>query len=157
LGESKADRPLAQAALGRVPDKAKKILVALGDGRQQVRAVAAEWLGQIGGKAAIQPLKEAFRGEKQEIVKGAIMAALESLGADVNEFLNRDTLLDEAKKNLAKKKPRGMEWVPLDRLPPLHWEDTGDQVDPAVIQWWLVQGVAQKVPVAGALLRRYLS
>src|SRR5947209_5985884 len=83
-GESKTDRPLAQQALATVPDKTAKILVALGDGRQGTRAAAAGWLGEVGDPAAIEPMKEAFRKEKQEVVKGAIMSALDALGADVN-------------------------------------------------------------------------
>ena len=70
LGESKADRPLAQAALGSVPDKAAKSWSRSSDGRQTVRASAAEWLGKIGDPAAIEPLKEAFRKEKQEVRQG---------------------------------------------------------------------------------------
>lgn len=157
LGESKADRPLAQAALATVPDKASKVLVALGDGRQGARAAAAEWLGKIGDPSAIEPLKEAFRKEKQEVVRGAVMSALDALGADVNEFLDRGALHREAEAGLAKKRPRGMEWVPLDALPALHWADTGKSVDPQVVQWWVVQSIQQKSPVAGPLLRRYLA
>jgi hypothetical protein len=156
LSESKGERPEAQAALATVPDKAARILVALGDGRQAVRAAAAEWLGRIGDPSAVEPLKEAFRREKQEMVKGAMMTALDTLGADVNEFLDRDTLLKEAVAGLAKKRPKGMDWAPLDRLPQLHWEDTGAPVDPRIPQWWLVQGVQQKSPACGPLLRRYL-
>jgi HEAT repeat protein len=156
LGDSKADRPLAQAALATVPDKASKIQVALQDGKQAVRAAAAEWLGKIGDAAAIEPLKEAVRKEKQEFVKGTMMAALEALGADVQEFLDRGALLAEAEAGLKKKRPRGMEWVPLESLPPLHWADTGASVDPPIVQWWLVQSIQQKTPVPGPLLRRYL-
>ena len=108
LGESKTERPLAQAALATVPDKAAKVVVALADGRQVVRAAAAEWLGKIGDPSAIEPLKQAVRKEKQESVKGVLMAALETLGADVNEFLDRGALLEEAKKGLAKKQPADM-------------------------------------------------
>jgi hypothetical protein len=156
LSENKGDRPLAQAALATVPDKASKVVVALKDGRQTVRAAAAEWLGKIGDKAAVEPLKEAFRKEKQELVKGAYMTALDALGADVNEFLDRGALLKEAKAGLAKKTPKGMDWVPFDRLPALHWEDTKEPVAPEIVRWWLVQGVQQKSAVAGPLLRRYL-
>jgi hypothetical protein len=84
------------------------------------------------------------------------MTALDVLGADVNEFLDRKTLLAEAEAGLAKKRPRGMEWVPLDSLPRIHWEDTGKPVDPRIVQWWIVQGIQQKSPVCGPLLRRYL-
>ena len=157
LGDNKTDRPLAQAALATVPDKASKIIVALGDGRQVARAAAAEWLGKIGDPAAIEPLKEAFRKEKQEVVKGTIMSALEVLGADVNEFLDRGSLLTEAQAGLKKKRPKGMEWVPLDRLPALHWADDGTAVDPEIVQWWVVQSVQQGSPLAGPILRRYLA
>ncbi len=156
LGESKTERPMAQAALATVPDKAAKVVVALADGRQAVRAAAAEWLGKIGDPAAIEPLKTAVRKEKQESVKGVLMTALEALGADVNEFLDHGALLEEATKGLAKKRPAGLEWFPLDALPPLHWQDTGAAVDPHIVRWWVVQGVQQKTAVPGPVLRRYL-
>jgi hypothetical protein len=156
LGEAKTDRPLAQAALARVPDKTSRILVALQDGRQAVRAVAAEWLGQIGEAAAVEPLKQAFRKEKQEAVRGAILLALEACGADIAEFLDRDALLAQAEAGLARKRPKGMEWVPLDALPALHWQDSGQPVDPRIVQWWLVQAIQQNSPVCGPLVRRYL-
>lgn len=156
LGESKADRPLAQAALKTVPGKTEKILVALADGRQGVRAAAAEWLGDIGDAAAIDPLKAAFRKEKQEAVKGVMMAALEKLGADVNEFLDRKALAKEAAAGLAKKLPAGMDWFPLDRLPAVRWQDTGKPVEPDVVKWWIVQAVQQKSPACGPVLRRFL-
>jgi HEAT repeat protein len=157
LGEAKGDRVLAQAALASLPDKASRILVGLRDGRQGVRAAAAEWLGKIGDPAAIEPLKEAFRKEKQETPKAAIASALEACGADIQEFLDRDSLSKEAEAGLAKKRPKGLEWFPLDSLPALHWQDTGQAVDPKVVQWWLVQGVQQKSPVCSPLLRHYLA
>jgi hypothetical protein len=157
LSENKADRPLAQAAMATVPNKTLQILVALKDGKQAIRAAAAEWLGKLDDKSAIEPLKAAFRQEKQEAVKGAMMTALDALGADVNEFLNRDDLLKEAEAGLKKKRPKGMEWFALDSLPRLHWQDSGAEVDPRIAQWWVVQSVAQKSPACGPLLRRYLA
>src|SRR5690606_30053971 len=68
LGESKTLRPLAQKALGTVPDKAEKVIVALGDGKQTVRAAAAEWVGALGDSRAIEPLRRAYKKEKQEFV-----------------------------------------------------------------------------------------
>jgi hypothetical protein len=156
LGESKTDRPLAQAALRTVPGKAEKIVVALSDGRQAVRAAAAEWLGDIGDPSAVGPLREAFKKEKLEVVKGVMMTALEKLGADVNEFLDRQALLKEAEAGLKKKLPAGMDWFPLDRLPAVRWQDTGEAVDPQVVKWWVVQAVQQKSPAAGPILRRFL-
>jgi HEAT repeat protein len=156
LGEGKSERAAAQTALAAVPDKAAKIIVALADGRQGIRAAAAEWLGQVGDPLAVAPLKDALRKEKQEAVRGAMLLALEALGADVNEFLNRDALGEEAAAGMAKKRPKGMEWLPLDRLPALYWQDTGKPVDPEIVRWWVVQSIQQKSPVPGPLLRRYL-
>ena len=122
-----------------------------------MRAAAAEWLGKLGDKSAVEPLKAAFVKEKSEVTKGTIMHALDELGASVDEFLDRDKLLEEAKSGMAKKLPKGMEWVPLDGLPKVHWQDTGKQVDAKIVQWWIVQCIQQKSPTCGPLLKRYLS
>ncbi len=157
LGEGKLERIMAQKALEALPGKASKIIVALKDGKQNIRSAAAEWLGKIGDQAAIEPLKEAFQKEKNEIAKGTIMLALDALKANVDQFLNRDDLASEAKSGLSKKLPKGMEWVPLDNLPKLHWEDTGKQVDTTIVRWWVMQAIQQKTPACGPILRRYLS
>lgn len=157
LGEAKTLRPWAQEALAGVDGKTERILVALGDGKQAVRAAAAEWLGRLGDPSALAPLKEAFEKEKQELVKGAILAALETLGADLDELFDRKSLAAEAKKGLAKKLPKGMEWFPLDALPRLHWADDGSEVEPDLVRWWVVQAVRCKSPVPGPLLRRTLA
>lgn len=157
LGEAKTDRPTAQAALASVPNKTEKVLVALKDGKQVVRTAAADWLGRLGDPSAVKPLIDAFRKEKHELAKGVMLSALDALGADLDEFINRKALLAEAEKGLAKGRPKGMEWVPLDSLPALHWEDTGDAVDPRITQWWVVQSIQQKSPVGSPLLRKLLS
>lgn len=156
LSEAKTERRPAQDALNTVPGKVEKIIVALGDGKQGVRSAAAEWLGRLGDSVAIEPLKKAFNKEKNEQAKGIIVHALDLLNADVNEFLNRDNLLAEAKSGLSKKLPKGMEWVDLDNLPTLHWKDTGKTVDPDIVKWWVVQSIQQKSPVCGPILKRYL-
>lgn len=156
LGEAKGDRLPAQEVLATSARKTEKIAVALGDGRQGVRQAAAEWLGRLGDPAAVEPLKQAFRKEKQESVKGAIMGAFENLKADVNEFLDRKKLADEAVKGLAKKRPKGLDWFPLESLPALHWADNGEAVVPEIVQWWVVQGVQQKLVGASPLLSQYL-
>lgn len=156
LGETKSERLPAQEALDTVPGKTEKIVGSLGDGKQSVRAAAADWLGRLGDQSAIGPLKKAFEKEKIELVKGSIMHALDALNANVDEFLDREKLLLEARSGLAKKRPKGMEWVPLDSLPQLHWADTKEPVDPAIIQWWVVQSIQQKSPVCGPVIRRYL-
>lgn len=156
LGDTKADRIPAQNALVTIEGKTEKILLALQDGRQETRAAAADWLGRLKDPAAIEPLKTAFRKEKQEFVKGIYMGALESLGASVDEFLDRKKLLKEAEAGLAKKRPKGMDWFPVAAMPAIHWADTGKPVDPKILHWWVVQTVQQKSPTCGPLLRRYL-
>ncbi len=156
LGESKTLRPLAQDALQTVSGKADKIIVALGDGKQAVRGSAAEWLGKLGNEAAIDPIRKAYRKEKQELVKGQMLVALEALGHDISEFFNRTQLAKDAEKGLKKKLPKGLEWVPLDSLPVLHWEKSRRKVAPDIVKWWVVQSVQHKSPTPGPLLRRYL-
>lgn len=157
LGEGKSERRLAQDALNTVPGKVEKIILFLSDGKQNVRSAAAEWLGRLGESSAVEPLKKAFQKEKNEQAKGIIMHALDLLNADVDEFLNRDKLLEEARAGLLKKLPKGIEWLSLDNLPPLHWKDSGKAVEPEIAKWWIVQSIQQKTPVCGPILKRYLS
>ena len=156
LGETKLDRFLAQKALINVPDKASKIIVALGDGRQGVRAAAADWLAELQDPVAIEPLKAAFLKEKQEFVKGKLIHALDCLGANVEEFLDRRKLLKEAEQTLKKKPPKGADWIPLDAMPVLHWADSGEAVDSRIVRAWILQSVARKSPAPDALVQRYL-
>ncbi len=155
MGEIKTDRAPAQAALRTLPEKAKRVVVGLTNTRQSVRDVAAEWLGNIGDKSAVPALKTAFRKEAQEVTKGVIMIALEKLGADVTEFLDRKALAKEAEAGM--KKPPKMYGIELDKVPAVHWADTGKPVDPTIVQWWLVQAAAQNAPACGPILRRYLA
>jgi len=156
LGNSKPLRPLAQEALIQVPDKLPRIVAALQNGQQDIRCSAAEWLGRLGDQKAAKPLKQAFLVEKQEMVKGAILTALERLGADVNEFLDRDALLTQAEIGL-KKMPKSLAWLPLHELPILHWRDSGQEVDRRIVRWWVVQSIQHKSHVSGPLLGRYLA
>ena len=156
LGDVKADRLPAQNGLASIEGKTERVLKSLEDGRQETRVAAAEWLGRMNDPAAIEPLKAAFRKEKQEFAKGIYMGALEALGADVDEFLDRKKLLKEAEAGLAKKRPKGMDWFPVSSLPAVHWADTNEAVEPTILHWWIVQTVQQKSPTCGPLLRRYL-
>lgn len=155
LGAAKTDRPLAQAALARLPDKAPKVAAALTNGKPAVREVAAEWLGNLGDDSVVPALKAAYRKETHETVKGVIMVALEKLKADVSEFLDRKKLAKEAAAGLEKAPKVG--GVELTKLPKVHWQDTGKPVDPEVVKWWVVQAAQQNSPACGPILRRYLA
>jgi hypothetical protein len=156
LSGSKGDRPLAQAALASIPKKGKKVAVALADGRQAVRQAAAEWLAELGEPDVVPDLKAAFAKEKQEVVKGILISALEKCGCDVTEFMDRKKLAKEADEGIKKKIPASLSWFPFDSLPKIHWEDTGKPVEPSILKWWIVQAVTQKTAIPGPLVRRYL-
>ena len=58
----------------------------------------------------------------------AIITALERLGEDVSSCFDQATLVREAEAGLAKPRPKGLDWLPVDRLPALRWQD-GTPVD----------------------------
>ncbi|MCA8992057.1 MAG: DUF4132 domain-containing protein [Planctomycetaceae bacterium] len=154
LGEGKSDRPLARKALLGSPSALPRALAAVKDGRQAVRIAGAEFLGELGDESAIDPLKKALKAEKLEMVKGALLQAIEQLGGDVDEFLGRRKQLLDAKKGLEKKRPKGMEWIALDRLPEVRWAEDDKPVASEILQWWIIQSVQFKLPTCGAILRR---
>jgi hypothetical protein len=155
LGTVRAERSFAQMALDRFPDKTARVIGALANGKQEVRAAAADWLGRMGDSQAVEPLKRALKKEKYDGPRGTIMAALERLGVPLDEFLDRSALAGEAETGLRKGVPEELSWFPFAQLPAVHWEDTGQQIPPAVLQWWIVQAHKLKTPEPGVLLRRY--
>ena len=155
LGSAKTDRPAAQEALNRFADKEKRIIAALGDGKAETRAVAAQWLGKLRHAPAIEALETAVAKEKHDIAKGAQLDALELLGRPVDKYLKRDALEAEAGKTLAKGLPKDLEWFPWTALPEIHWADTSHAVPIDVVKLLLVQAVKQKTPEPNAVLRKY--
>ena len=101
----KGERAAAQRCLENAPDKLDRLTRYLTVRDAESRQLAAEWLGRIGDARAIDPLLTELKREKSEFVKGAMMTALENLGAPVEQFLNRDGLLKEAAEALAKGGP----------------------------------------------------
>lgn len=151
----KTERALAQAALERVPDKVPRLIAALTGGASESRAAAADWLGRLQEAAATEPLLAALEREKNEAAKGALMSALEALGAPVEKFVSRSRLAKEAVAGLAKGAPSDLAWFPLDQLPSVHWADNGRSVGAEVLKWLLVHSCKLKSPEPGPLLRRY--
>lgn len=151
----KSERPDAQRCLESASDKLERLVVGLGAGSAETRFAAAEWLGRLGNKGAIEPLLAAVKREKNEAAKGAMMLALELLGVPVDQFLDRAALLKEAEKGLSKELPEDLKWFPFASLPVVHWQDTGEPVHSEILRWWIVQGFKLKTPEPGPLLRRY--
>ena len=157
LGEAKSDRSIARRALAGVKGRLERPLKALRDGKQAIRIAAADMLAELGDAAAIDPLKAALKKEKQEVVKGAMLQAIESLGGDVDEFLGRRKQLLDAKKGLEKKRPKGMEWLNLDSLPKVRWAEDNKPVAQEITKWWAIQSIQFKLPTCGAILRRSMA
>jgi hypothetical protein len=155
LGTVKVERRLAQKVLTRAPDRQDRLLAALANSKQDVRLAAADWLGQLGDRAAIAPLKKALAKEKADLARGALMRALERLGASVEEFLDRAALAKEAAKGLQKGVPEELRFLPFDELPAVHWRDSGDEVSRDVLTWLIVQAHKLKTPEPSASLRCY--
>jgi hypothetical protein len=151
----KGERPQAQRCLEGASNKLQRLTVALTSGSADARLAAAEWLGRLGEKSALEALLTAFQREKNEAAKGAMMTAMEQLGAPMDQFLDRDGLVKQAAKGVAKGPPEDLKWFPFDQLPAVHWQDTEKSVEPVILQWWLIQGFKLKNPEPGALLRRY--
>jgi hypothetical protein len=62
----KSERLQAQACLANAPGKLERLIAALTGGSAESRFAAAEWLGRLGDKSALEPLLAAFKVEKTE-------------------------------------------------------------------------------------------
>jgi len=157
LGPGKTDRIPAQNALADYPAKETRIIAALGEGKSEVRAAAAQWLAKLRHLPAIPALEQAYAKEKQDLTKGAFLDALQALGQPVERYLDRGALLSEAAKSLAKGIPKELAWFPWDALPAVRWADSGEPVAGDIPRWMLTQAVKQKSPEPNAILRKYCS
>jgi hypothetical protein len=157
LGSAKTERPWAQECLENFPKREERIIAALASRQQEVRLAAAQWLGKLKNMAAIPHLRTALTREKSEGVKDELIKTLETLGVRLEELLDLDKLDEEAQKGLKKGLPRELEWFHFDRLPTVRWADSGKQVPPEIIHWFIVQGHKLKNAEANPILRRYCS
>lgn len=155
LGPGKGDRRSAQDALDNLPGKEARIVLALADGKADTRAVAAQWLQRLGHVEAVAALEAAMAKEKHDVAKGALLDALEALGCPVEKYLDRDQLLQDAQKGLAKGLPKELAWLPREVLPAVRWREGGAVVPPDVLVWLCVQATKQKSPEPNVMLRKY--
>lgn len=156
LGTGKTERPLAQKALANVPDKEARIAKALTDGKAEVRAVAATWLGGLRHQPAVPALEQAIAKEKNDVTRGAMLDALEALGCPIEKYLDRAALAKDAQRGLQKGLPKELAWLPVDALPEVHWRD-GTAVPRDVLVWLCVQASKAKSPEPNVLLRKFAS
>lgn len=155
-GDSSARiREKARALLQQTPGIDGAIAVQLQDGRQEVRALAAEWLAARQAKGEADKIRTALGKEKRDLAKAAMITALDRLGEDVTAYFDPALLVKEAKAGLDKAKPKGLDWFPFDMMPALQWAD-GTPVDPLLPRWWVVLAAKLKQPGGNALINLWL-
>ncbi len=151
------DRTEAQEALRHEPHTFGKLLREIASADSDRRTIAAEWLGRFENKSAIEPLTDATKREKSVTARGAMLLALESLGANFDALDNREALFKEATDGLSGGIPEDLQWFPFSSMPVVHWNDTGKPVSAEILQWWVIETFKLKNPEPGPLLRRYCS
>ncbi len=155
LGEHKTHRPQAQQILAKLPDLGPRVLEACSAGKQELRLVAVQWLVDLDYRQALPALRKLLAKESKEIVRAALISALETFGDDISTYLAPARLLAEADKGLKAKAPADIAWFDLDALPAAKWRD-GSAVPAAVLRWWVVLAGKLKTPGGNPLLERYL-
>ncbi|MDR7017628.1 DUF4132 domain-containing protein [Acinetobacter sp. 3657] len=155
LGDSKRLRFDAQEVLRKLPDIHLRAIEALGNGKQEIRITAIEWLARLQHPTAVSALYDLLKKEKKEVVIAAILTALEQLGEDISVYLSAEALLKDAEKGLKGKIVSSFAWFDLSHLPQVQWQD-GTAVDTKIIQWWVVLADKLKDPIPNALLQRYV-
>lgn len=161
FGAAKVNRALAQTVLRHHPERMSRIIQALGSGKADVRAIAAQWLASrlddpalsAAFASAVAALETAVRKEKNDVTKGAMLDALQALGRPVADLLDRDVIARDAAQLVAKGLPKELEWFPWASLPVVHWSDTQTVVPTEVLQWLLTQACKAKSPEPNAVLR----
>ncbi len=154
LEGTRRERELARPVLARVEGFDHRLRDALGAGSHQVRSAAASWLEELKDEQASDDLLQAARKEKVESARAAMLSALEALGQSIEEFISPQALGAEAEKGMKKGVPAGLDWLPMEGLPALHWEN-GEEVEPQLTSWLLVRAFKLKDPEPGPILRRY--
>lgn len=148
-------REPARELLRDTPHLGAGIAVQLGDGRQDVRALAAEWLARRGEVEQADALRAALKKDKSELARAAMISALERMGQDVSEYFAPDAMVKDATAALAKTKVKGLDWFPFDQIPALQWAD-GTPVDPVLPRWWITLAAKLKQPGGNALMNLWL-
>lgn len=145
----------ARELLKDTPDIGAAIALQLEDGRQDVRALAADWLARRNEREQAPAIRRALTKDKSDVARAAMISALQRLGEDVSEYFDPANLVKEAQVGVAKLKTKALDWFPFDRLPTLHWDD-GTPLDPILPRWWLLLSCKLKQPGGNALMNLWL-
>jgi Domain of unknown function (DUF4132)/HEAT repeats len=155
LGAGKTDRASAQEALERDPQRTARAAAALQDGKSDIRLAAAQWLARIADPSALPALSAAWKQEKQDVVRGAVLDALIAIGEDAESYLDPAKTAAAAAKFVAKGLPSALGWLDWETVPGLTWASSGEAVPRAVVQWLCGTAVKAKSPEPDAVLRHY--
>jgi Domain of unknown function (DUF4132) len=155
IGARKSDRAPAQAAVERDPQRTARAAAALQDGKSDVRLATAQWLTRIADPSALPALQTAWKKEKLDVVRGALLDALIAVGEDAGTYLDPATTVATAAKFVAKGLPSSLGWLDWEVLPELTWASSGKTVARAVVQWLCGTAVKAKSPEPDAVLRHY--
>ncbi|SEE93939.1 DUF4132 domain-containing protein [Jiangella alba] len=155
VGPKKADRAPAQAALARDPNRAVRAATALGDGRSETRLAAARWLTEIADPVVLPELQAAWKGERQDVVRGALLEGLVAVGEDVETYLDPAAATVTAEKFVAKGMPASLSWLDWGAVPAVTWASSGQPVPRAVVQWLCAIAVKARSPEPNAVLRHF--
>ena len=148
-------RDVARNLLRDTPGIGGSIALQLEDGRQDTRALAADWLARRGDHDQAPAIRKALKKDKSDVARAAMISALERMGQDVSEYFDHDAMVKEAKAGIAKTKAKGLDWFPFDQIPALSWAD-GSAVDPALPRWWVLLAAKLKQPGGNALMELWL-
>lgn len=157
---------LANESAWQIRQKARDLLTAaegiedaialqLEDGRQNVRASAADWLAARNATGQIPAIRKRLKAERSDVARAAMITALGRLGEDTGDFFDRKAMLKEAEKGLEKALPKSLEWFNFNALPKLTWAN-GEPVDPILPRYWVVLATRLKEPAGNALIDLWL-
>ena len=157
---------LANESGSKIRDQARKLLadatgiedaivLQLDDGKQDVRAQAAEWLAQRGAASYVPEIRKRLKKERSDKARAQMITALERLGDDTSDFFDENAMVAEAKKGLQKALPKGLDWFPFDGLPALNWAN-GSPVNPILPRYWVVLATRLKDTGGNALIDLWL-
>lgn len=154
-GTGKTGRETARSLLKGATGLTGIVCSLLKDGRQDARAGAARWLGEIGDPAAIAALTDALKTEKSEVARAGMLGALRALGAPIDHYVGPKALISEAQALLKKAKTDKLDWLLNTGFPALQFAD-GSKVPDEVPRAWAVLAVKLKQPGGNALFDIYL-
>jgi hypothetical protein len=157
VGPRKSDRAPAREALKRDPQRTARAAAALQVGKSDVRLAAAQWLTHIADPSALPALRAAWKKEKRDVVRGALLDGLIAVGEDAASYLDAAATATTAEKFVAKGLPSSLAWLDWGALPELTWASSAEGVSPRVVQWLCGTAVKARSPEPDAVLRHYAS